>query len=255
MNSRIKLSSLAMIHSIEQVICSLLLFLFLTGTTNYAIADVPETKIPKDTKPIQIKEWLISDPLSSEEVENRTEHGPVRKGFSTDYLGSLGGESAAKIQAGTVITTEGGLEFTFSPYRSKDDYMDLTDLYGRLKNVCIYLYAELQSDVEQTVILHIGTNDGCKLWANGKLLTSYSGDRPATRSQHTAQVKLKSGQTPILLKIDQAGGGWGAFVEAYGITAHQHFMNGKIANTFDLGADNQLPAVGDTVHSFYCKIC
>jgi hypothetical protein len=231
---------------------SLFLLLLISAST-IALADVPVTKISNDTKPIQVKEWLISGPLPSPELKVPTEHGPLRKGYSIDYLSSIGGESAPKIEAGTIITTEDGNKLKFSPYSSKDDYIDLADLYGRQKNVCVYLYAELQSEKEQTIVLHVGTNDGCKLWANGKLLTAYWGDRPATRSQHTAQIKLEPGRTPILLKIDQAGGGWGAFVEAYGLTAHKKFIAGKIADTFDLGANNQLPATGDTVKAFIVK--
>jgi hypothetical protein len=253
MTSKIMLSSLTETRNIELVICSFLLGLLLISTSTIARADAPVTKIPNDTKPIQVKQWLISEPLPSPEVENWAGRGPLRKGFDTDYLTSLGGESAAKIEAGTIITTKDGKKIKFSAYHGKDDYFDITELYGRLKNVCVYLYAELKSEKEQTIVLHVGTNDGCKLWANGKLLTSYPGGRPATRSQHTAQVTLKPGRTPILLKIDQAGGGWGAFVEAYGKTAHQNFIMGKIRGTFDLGASNQLPAIGDTIQAYIIK--
>jgi hypothetical protein len=248
--SRIKVPLLI---SLVQVVCYSIILLSLIGNINLINAQRHVNVISNDTKPIFIKEWLMVGPFPSSDVNLPSVAGPKRNGYSTDYLEHVGGENEAKITASTVITTASGNKIEFLPYHLKEEYINLIDLYGEKKNVCAYLYTELESDKEQKVILHIGSNDACKLWANGKLMTYYSGDRSASRSQNTCQVNLKPGRTPILLKIDQGGGGWGAFVEVYGATAHKNFLEVNFPKTLDISLDNQLPAIGDTVQASIVK--
>ncbi len=71
------------------------------------------------------------------------------------------------------------------------------------------LYSELESDVNQDIYLHIGTNDAGKVWVNGNLLIDYPTGRSAEPSQNIARVNLKKGKNTILLKIDQLSGDMG----------------------------------------------
>ncbi len=238
-------------RKIKWIVLYSILFFNLISLSNTVNAQTPVVLIPDDTKPIFIKEWVIAGAFPSADIKLPPYKGPYREGYSTDYLKSLGGEGKANIQDGMVVSTVDGKEIAFSRYNWKDDYLDLNKAIGAKSNVCAYIYTELESKTEQTVILHIGTNDAGKMWVGGRLVCSYSGDRAANRSQHTTEVKLKPDQrTPLLLKIDQGGGGWGTYVEVYGRTAHKNFMKGKIADKFDISSDTPFPVIGDTINAF-----
>jgi hypothetical protein len=166
-------------------------------------------------------------------------------------LKSIGGESKAKIEAGTIIKKEDGKNIEFKPFRWEDDYLDLSKVFGTQSNVCAYLYTEIESKTEQSVALHLGTNDAGKLWVDGKLLAHHNEDRGAKPSQNTAKVKLIPGKrTSILIKIDQGGGGWGAYFEVYGLTAHQQFMKERLPDRIEITASENYLSAGDTLHAY-----
>jgi len=230
------------------IISFLLIFI---GFINNIFAQNPVTKIPNDTKPIAIKKWLIAGTFPSADVEFSKIFEAKRQGYSTDYLKSIGGEHHAFIEAGTVIKSEDGKNTEFKLFSWEDDFLDLSIAYGQQSNVCAYLYTEIMSETNQSVALHLGTNDAGKLWVDGKLLAYHSGDRAASKSQNTAQVKLTPGKrTSILIKIDQGGGGWGAYLEVYGLTAHQKFMKSRLPERLEVRALENYLYAGDTLHAY-----
>lgn len=196
-----------------------------TSTSRGAAGDAPVTRVPNDGEAIAVRSWLVAGMFPSPDLPNPQPDGPRRAGFDTDFLTSIGGEEAARPRAGTVVPRPDSGAVEFVAHQWKTDYVDLTDLFGWQYEVCAYLYAELESEADQQVYLHVGTNDAGKVWVAGRLVILYPGDRTAERSQHVAEVTLRAGRTPLLLKIDQAGAGWGAFVEVYGATAHRRLLD------------------------------
>ena len=221
------------------------------GTTNICNAQTSVSLITNDTEPVAIKKWLVAGTFQSENIAVRSGKDPFRKGYSTDFLKSIGGESNAKIKSGSVIKTKDGEKVEFKSFQWKDDYLDLDEVYGAQSNVSAYLYTELESEVAQTVVLDLGTNDAGKLWVNGKLVSYFSGNRAAYPSQNTSKISLEPGKrVSILIKIDQGGGGWGAFFEVYGLSAHQKFMDARTPKTFDISSNSQNLVVGDTLKAY-----
>lgn len=238
----------------RRIILYQIIVLSIINLTNSVFAQTPITIISKNTKPIAIKNWLVAGTFYSENIAVRTGKDPFRLGYSTDFLKSIGGESNAKIKSGTVVKTKDGKEIKFKPFQWKDDYLDLVKVLGTKSNVCAYLYTELESEVEQTVVLHLGTNDAGKLWVNGEISSSFSGNRAAYPSQNTSKISLKPGKrTTLLIKIDQGGGGWGAFLEVYGLSAHQKIMDTRIPKTFDITSNTRNLVAGDTLKAYVVK--
>ena len=198
-----------------------------------------QTTIAQDSAPIAITNWLIAGPFDSPDVDMRTEWDATRQGYTTDFLKPIGGETNPKIRKGTSVKVPDGKKIKFKPYKWDSNYLDLSKVFDKNTNVCAYLYTELESDSEQLVTVHLGTNDAGKLWVDGQLVASHTGNRGAKPSQNTAQIKLLPGKrTTILMKIDQGGGGWGAYLEIYGLTAHQKFMESKYPKSLELRAVN-----------------
>jgi len=210
-----------------------------------------QTIITQNSGPIAITNWLIAGPFDSPDVDMRSEWDATRNGYTTDFLKSIGGETNPKIRKGTSVKTPGGKKIKFKPYQWDTDYLDLTEAFSKNTNVCAYLYTELVSDTDQTVVLHLGTNDAGKLWVDGELLAVHTGNRGAKHSQNTAKVHLKSGKRmTVLIKVDQGGGGWGVYFEVYGLRAHKKYMETKYPKALELRAVNNYLYEGELLEAF-----
>jgi len=67
---------------------------------------------------------------------------------------------------------------------------------------------EEESPSEQTVRLALGSDDGIKVWLNGKLVHDHWVTRGCTPGQDVAKVKLNKGRNVLLLKISNEGTHW-----------------------------------------------
>ena len=203
------------------------LLALLSLTSLPTIAQNHVTHIPLNGKIVTISNWLVANPLPSTFALDGIKSGQMLDGFSKDFLTSIGGEQSPKIKVNEKFNTPDGKNSSFFQHTWKSFYLDLTDLFGKPSDVFTYLYAELESDESQDVYLHIGTNDAGKVWFNGELVIQYLEGRGAEPSQNVARINLKKGKNTILLKIDQLGGGWGAFAQIYSLSEHKVFEGEK----------------------------
>ena len=203
--------------------------------------------IPADGAPVMIKSWLVAAPFPSPADKDRAPHEPLRLGFERDYLTSIGGEASARPQLGTKVPHPDGHEAEFVPLAWETPFQDLGDHFSYPKEVCGYLYAELDSPVEQQAFLHFATDDGAKIWVGGELIYSYPFDSWAWRSQHIAPIHLSAGRNSMLIKVDQGANGWGAIAEVYGLHAHRAFVATHFPQSLRIEADRKFPNLGDQV--------
>lgn len=75
-------------------------------------------------------------------------------------------------------------------------------------NRVAYLRTRVWSPEEQKAQLEIGSDDGVKVWLNGQIVHANNTTRAVTPGQDKAQVTLKEGWNPLLVKLTQGGGQW-----------------------------------------------
>jgi len=73
-----------------------------------------------------------------------------------------------------------------------------------------YLRTRIASAKEQDAALEIGSDDGVKVWLNGRVVHANNAVRPCTPGQDKVKVRLQQGPNVLLLKITQGGGEWSA---------------------------------------------
>jgi HEAT repeat protein len=78
------------------------------------------------------------------------------------------------------------------------------------ENRVAYLRTILTSEQEQQAVLELGSDDGVKVWVNGKLAHANNAARACSPGEDKANLALKQGENVLLLKITQSGGGWAA---------------------------------------------
>jgi HEAT repeat protein len=89
-------------------------------------------------------------------------------------------------------------------------YLDLLKVLNGGEQRVAYLRTKLQWPAERQVKLWIGSDDGNKVWINGKLVHANNVARAFTPDQDSATVTLKKGENIIMMKITQNNLPWGA---------------------------------------------
>ncbi len=91
-------------------------------------------------------------------------------------------------------------------------YVDFTKLFGELSDSGVaYAWRTINVQKNASLKIGIGSNDGVRLWVNGKLVLDNKIARKADPNQDVLIVPFKKGENTVLLKIDQLGGGWGFY--------------------------------------------
>ena len=199
--------------------------LILSLLTTVANAQSYTTDIAKNSDITTVRNWLVAKPMPDYFYPEGTKKADY--GFDYDFLKIIGGEKSPLVVPEKNFKTPDGKQNRFEPHVWKKDYLDLTKIHGRPADVFTYMYAVLKSKTGQDVYLHFGSNDGGKVWFNGKMVIDYlsKNGRSAEPSQNIVKISLKKGTNTILLKIDQLGGGWGAYVQLYSPKQHKKYAN------------------------------
>jgi len=75
-------------------------------------------------------------------------------------------------------------------------------------NRVAYFRTRVWSPKEQKARLELGSDDGVKVWISGQLVHHNNAVRPVEPGQDKADVTLKEGYNPVLVKLVQEGGQW-----------------------------------------------
>jgi hypothetical protein len=95
--------------------------------------------------------------------------------------------------------------------KARGKIVDFTRLIGG-NNRVVYIRAWIRSKRKRNARLEIGTDDGCRVWLNGKLIHKVDRHRAIRIGEDKVNVALEQGINPLVLKVYNAGGGWSAAV-------------------------------------------
>ncbi|UCG49374.1 MAG: hypothetical protein JSU94_06240, partial [Phycisphaerales bacterium] len=87
--------------------------------------------------------------------------------------------------------------------------LDLLALLGGDNRVA-YLRSRVWSGETRTLVLELGSDDGVKVWLNGKIVHSNNTMRAIQPAQEKVTLTLQEGWNTLMLKITQNVMGWGA---------------------------------------------
>ena len=89
-------------------------------------------------------------------------------------------------------------------------FLDLLQALDGGEQRVAYLRTKLEWPAEQRVTLRMGSDDGVKLWVNGRLVHANNIARAFTPDQDSATATLRKGENVLLMKITQNNMPWGA---------------------------------------------
>ncbi len=163
---------------------------------------------------IQEIRQVAPTPALMQQTDRTLEMLDQYQGFIGTWLvcGPFEGKSAPELfRAVLPPETEAGATWRTLPADSLENpwLVDLTPL-DRSDNRCAYLRAEIYSDKAQQAQIELGSDDCIKVWLNGKEVHANDAMRAMKPASDVVEIHLEAGWNPLLLKVVQGGGGWGA---------------------------------------------
>ena len=151
-----------------------------------------------------MRTWLVAGPFLIAE-DSVPAVALQEKAFRTDLL------SVVKVSSGNpappVLVQK--KEFKWQPISSDDDIIDLDKLFGKRDFVYAYALAEIITTSPTNAMLAVGSDDGIKIWLNGKLVHDNWIPRGIVKDNDVVPLQLLKGSNQILLKVQDMQGGWG----------------------------------------------
>jgi predicted esterase len=145
--------------------------------------------------------WLCLGPFPNPEANGAC------VGFDRDYLGDSGGESAARPREGS---SAGGAAWrrALSGASGDSEILDFFQQFGYAESSVAYLHREFDAGKGGAWALRMGSDDGLKVWVNGRLVYANHVHRPLVVGEDLVVVDMEPGINRLLFKVDQGNGSW-----------------------------------------------
>ena len=113
-----------------------------------------------------MKTWLVAGPVSVIAGNAKPDAAMQEKVFKTDII------SAVNVVPGNPVpsVSVNQKDFKWQLVSVSDDIVDLDSFYKRKDFVYAYALAEIKASTSTNVMLAVGSDDGIKVWHNGKLV-------------------------------------------------------------------------------------
>ncbi|MCB9922176.1 MAG: PSD1 domain-containing protein [Planctomycetaceae bacterium] len=131
---------------------------------------------------------------------------------------------------------DGNLKWTEQP-----EWVDGESHNDKLKgtNCANYLFRVIQTEADQVLSLSLGSDDGIKLWVNGReVLSKKVGRNVAAAGQETVNIQLGTGRNELLMKIVNGGGATGFYFAGTPASAPEE-ISSLVAMSADARNDEQ----------------
>ncbi len=166
--------------------------------------------------------WLIVGPFPNPKLPEPLPDGTYGAGFKTDYLSALGGEPNAVITTATTVAfqDEDGNDQVATVYRAKMKPHGIVDIDGTLAPEDLdykvaYAFCYIRSEKAQKAWAYFGSDDGARVYANGKLVNDHPRPRGCFWRDEWFALDLQKGLNPILVKVSELKGAWVFVLEVF----------------------------------------
>ena len=143
-----------------------------------------------------ISDWKIIGPFANSDGKGLSVSYPPEKeiNFNKNYKGLNGAEVKWRSYSNPL-----------------SGYVDFTKIFKTHDEGVAYAYRIFKLDKAEKLKIGVGSNDGVRMWLNGKLVLDHAAKRKAKPNQEILTLPFKKGDNTVLIKVDQFGGGWGMY--------------------------------------------
>ncbi len=122
----------------------------------------------------------------------------------------------AEPPAGAIVLFDGTNLDQWEHVRTSVGLIGIAEVLGSHDNSAAYLKSNIWSVKQRKAVLHLGSDDGIKVWLNGQLVHANNIMRGCEPGQDKVDITLETGWNELMMKITNGGGGWEACVRLVG---------------------------------------
>ena len=146
----------------------------------------PTTKLKDEMRqPWQRGDWNFHASLA--------DRGAVPCTLGAECLGAAGSEAAARPAEGQEQKRADGTSVKWHPLKSWADVFGFDDLQGSRDNAVAYAFTMMSRPESGKALLSAGSDDGIRVWVNGKQVLARDGARSLTPDEDQVEVDLVKG--------------------------------------------------------------
>jgi CubicO group peptidase (beta-lactamase class C family) len=152
-----------------------------------------------------IKEFMVLGPFEVFEDDSLRGNEEIQfQAFNSELLSpELDGEK----KDGELLVIEGN-EYFWQSIQTEDGLVNLDKFYNQPDFVYSYVFTEIESKTDRKALLGIGSDDGIKVWLNGKKVFELWEGRPHNFNEDLISVDLKAGKNKLLFKVQDMEFDW-----------------------------------------------
>ena len=127
--------------------------------------------------------------------------GPFPGGLNTDYIGGQGGEAGIRPTDAMEQKRADGTSVKWHSQKSWGDTNAFDDLTGPKDDAVAYAFTKVSRPKAGKALLLVGSEDGVRVWLNGKLVLDKDGLRSLTPDEDQVEVDMNAGENALLVKV------------------------------------------------------
>jgi putative heme-binding domain-containing protein len=114
--------------------------------------------------------------------------------------------------------------------KRNDRMFDFVKIFGACPDASFYAFSRIESPIGQQMMLLPGSDDGLKIWHNGRLVWTHTGIRGALPLQDVVFIDLQPGGNDLLFRVNNVEGDCGLYVHYRTLAAVSATLPEKIGN-------------------------
>lgn len=136
--------------------------------------------------------------------------GPFSEPLEADPFAAQGGEATLKARADGELKRPDGTVVRWKESTSWSDAFAVDDALGLRApdSGTAYAYAVVRRAAAGPALLAVGSDDGVRVWVDGRLVHEHRGARPLVFDEDRVPVEFAAGENAVLVRTEQRRGAW-----------------------------------------------
>lgn len=173
--------------------------------------------VSRATRSPAITNWLVLGPIPTGTAMKSAEDTPANRAIMDQIMAKEYVRFEAQLHPDENSPAAiGRTMLHWKAATASDGNLNFIKIFGdqpekSLENAVVYAVAYLDSKMDlHNVTLLMGSDDGARVWLNGKLISTVSKLRGVTIDEDVIEgLTLKAGRNVLVVKVGQGTGGWG----------------------------------------------